>query len=78
MILSSSKLWWCVTLRICRGWGTSSAPKANSKSGSLLSRAPDVLHDMAITIAEAVAAAYLAEASQGLSGRLRFSAVTVI
>ena len=52
----------------CRGWGPAQGLKKQAGNPSLLDRAADVLQDMAVTIAEAVATAYLAEASFGLSG----------
>ncbi len=51
-----------------RGWGPVQGCRNETRNPGLLNRAPDVLQDMAITIAEAVATAYLAEASCGLSG----------
>ncbi|KAK9815661.1 hypothetical protein WJX72_007540 [[Myrmecia] bisecta] len=51
-----------------RGWGEVQAVAKVQASQSVRSRAPFVLQDMAILIADAVAAIYLAEAGQGLDG----------
>lgn len=52
---------------VCRGWGLRTAG-SGGEACSVIASCPWVLQDMGVTIAEAVAAAYLAEAAEGLSG----------
>lgn len=60
-----------LTCAASRGWGWQhGSSRGRDASSPALQHAPFVLHDMAIAAAEAAAAAYLAEASQGSTGAL--------
>ena len=51
-----------------RGWGPKQGSQDLSVISPIIRAAPAVVQDMAVAVAEAVAAAYLAEAGLGLSG----------
>lgn len=61
-----------------RGWGQRRGAEPLSPAGGLLQYGPLIVHDMAVSVAEAVATAYLAEARQGFEGAIFLCAMNLI